>query len=47
MNFNKNNRFNFADDLLGEQAVNKFLVDFFMKNSKKKEILLILRFQES
>lgn len=47
MNFNKKNRFNFTDDLLGEQAVNKFLVDFFMKNSKKKEILLILRFQES
>ena len=29
MEFNKRNSFNFEDDLLGEQAVNKFLVDFF------------------
>ena len=36
MNFNKNNRFNFADDLLGEQAVNKFLVDFFYEKLKEK-----------
>ena len=47
MDYSERTKFNFEDDLLGEQAVNKFLVDFFMKNSKKKAILLILRFQES
>lgn len=36
MNFNKKNRFNFTDDLLGEQAVNKFLVEFFYEKLKEK-----------
>ena len=38
MNFNKKNRFNFTDDLLGEQAVNKFLVDFFYEKLKEKDL---------
>ncbi len=36
MEFNKRNRFNFEDDLLGEQAINKFLVDFLYKKFKEK-----------
>ena len=45
MEFNKRNSFNFEDDLLGEQAVNKFLVDFFYK--KFKEIGYIIDFEVS
>lgn len=56
MDYSERTKFNFEDDLLGEQAVNKFLVDFlyekfkekgYIKNSKKKAILLILRSLES
>ena len=40
MNFNKKNRFNFTDDLLGEQAVNKFLVEFFYEKLKEKGYII-------
>ncbi len=47
MDYSERTKYNFEDDLLGEQAVNKFLVDFLYENSKKKDILLILRSLES
>ena len=40
MEFNKSNRFNFEDDLLGEQAVNKFLVDFLYEKFKEKGYII-------
>lgn len=40
MEFNKRNRFNFKDDLLGEQAVNKFLVDFLYEKFKEKGYII-------
>ena len=45
MDFNKRKRFNFKDDLLGEQSVNKFLVKFFYE--KLKEIGHITGFEVS
>lgn len=40
MEFNKRNRFNFEDDLLGEQAVNKFLVDFLYEKFKENGYII-------
>lgn len=40
MEFNKRNRFNFEDDLLGEQAVNKFLVDFLYERFKENGYII-------
>lgn len=47
MDYSERTKFNFEDDLLGEQAVNKFLVDFLYERFKKKDILLILKSLES
>lgn len=40
MEFNKRNRFNFEDDLLGEKAVNKFLVDFLYEKFKENGYII-------
>ena len=40
MEFNKRNRFTFEDDLLGEQAVNKFLVDFLYEKFKENGYII-------
>ena len=47
MDYSERSKFNFEDDLLGEQAVNKFLVDFLYEKFKEKDILLILKSLES
>ena len=36
MDYSERTKYNFEDDLLGEQAVNKFLVDFLYEKFKEK-----------
>ena len=38
MDYSERTKYNFEDDLLGEQAVNKFLVDFLYKKIQRKRI---------
>ena len=40
MDYSERTKFNFEDDLLGEQAVNKFLVDFLYERFKEKGYII-------
>ena len=40
MDYSERTKFNFEDDLLGEQAVNKFLVDFLYEKFKEKGYII-------
>ena len=40
MDYSERTKYNFEDDLLGEQAVNKFLVDFLYERFKEKGYII-------
>ena len=40
MDYSERTKYNFEDDLLGEQAVNKFLVDFLYEKFKEKGYII-------
>ena len=40
MDYSEKTKFNFEDDLLGEQAVNKFLVDFLYERFKENGYII-------